>query len=209
MRAAVSWARIEHCASPDLSGYKAARAPTLSASQVNFVSWGSVVGRNEWARQTCLENDCEKKGVFPLSFCVCVFRLHLLTIPLSDQWVHVAFICHWNKANTFYQKAKNMRKSLDYGKIRVPCVSWQTKKQNEVDCRRKWKKKSLKKEGYCGYERKWHQIYWRQCEKMRDTRLPPNLTKQDCCCPPAAAAATGGALPHTIIGFHYAAISLK
>lgn len=41
--------------------------------------------------------------------------------------------------------------------------------------------------------------------------LPPNLTKQDCCWPAAAAAAaaTGGAPPHTIIGFHYAAISLK
>lgn len=47
-------------------------------------------------------------------------------------------------------------------------------------------------------------------ETMREnTRypLPPNLTKQDCCWP--AAAATGGAPPHTIIGFHYAAISLK
>lgn len=36
--AAVSWARIEHCGPADLDGYKAARAPTLSASQLNFVS---------------------------------------------------------------------------------------------------------------------------------------------------------------------------
>lgn len=35
----------------------------------------------------------------------------------------------------------------------------------------------------------------------------PNLTKQDCGRP--AAAATGGAPWDTIMGFHYAAISLK
>lgn len=36
--AAVSWARIERCGPADLDGYKAARAPTLSASQLNSVS---------------------------------------------------------------------------------------------------------------------------------------------------------------------------
>lgn len=36
---------------------------------------------------------------------------------------------------------------------------------------------------------------------------PPNLTIQDCSWP--AAAATGGAPWDAIIGFHYAAISLK
>lgn len=50
-------ARIEHCASPELNGYKAARAQALSASQVNFVSWGSIVDQNEWARKACLENN--------------------------------------------------------------------------------------------------------------------------------------------------------
>lgn len=70
------------------------------------------------------------------------------------------------------------------------------------------KKKSLKKQGYCGYERKMTPDI---VETMRENALyplPPNLTKQDGCWP-AAAAATGGAPPHTIIGFHYAAISLK
>lgn len=103
---------------------------------------------------------------------------------------------------------KNMRKkSLDYGKNLCALCIMTDEETKWGGLQEEMKKKSLKKEGYCGYERKWHQIYWRQCEKMRDTRLPPNLTKQDCCCPPAAA--TGGAPPHTIIGFHYAAISLK
>ncbi len=46
-------------------------------------------------------------------------------------------------------------------------------------------------------------------KKLPPTPLPPpaNLTKQDCGRP--AAAATGGAPWDTIIGFHYAAISLK
>lgn len=49
----------------------------------------------------------------------------------------------------------------------------------------------------------------RKQEKSRPTPHPPppNLTKQDCGRP--AAATTGGAPWDTIIGFHYAATSLK
>lgn len=84
MRAAVSWVRIKHCASPDLNGYKA-RARTLSASQVTFVSWGSVVGQNEWARQTGLENDWEKKGVFSLSVCECLDYIYSPFLCLTSE----------------------------------------------------------------------------------------------------------------------------
>lgn len=47
----------------------------------------------------------------------------------------------------------------------------------------------------------------RKQEAPEHIREPPNLTKQDCGRP--AAAATGGTPWDTIIGFHYAAISLK
>lgn len=107
---AVSWVRIEHCASPDPNSYKAARAQTLSASQLKFVSWGSVMGQNEWGIKMWMGKDCSRlvefqKGSIPS---YCVVRLYQLTILLSDQRAHVAFICHWNKENTVCHKVNKL-----------------------------------------------------------------------------------------------------
>lgn len=137
MRAAVSWVRIEHCASPDLSGYKAARTQTLSASQLNSVSRGSFVGQNGWGRKTCWGKRLQQIGGIKKRefspFYVCVFRLYQLTIPLSDQRVHVAFICHWNKANTLYHKVNktlNMEKVLT--SVKIVCAAYWDRRRDKT-----------------------------------------------------------------------------
>lgn len=85
---------MEHCASPDLNGYKAAGAQTLSASQLNCVSWLGVASQNEWGKKDVVGRrrqqiggiEMEKKKRKEKSFLSFpVFRLYLLTIPLSDQ----------------------------------------------------------------------------------------------------------------------------
>ena len=71
--------RIEHCGPVDLDGYKAARAQTLSASQLNFVSQlAGGRGRrrryneNVWERRRKKEMRLLHAEVEFILVCVCV-----------------------------------------------------------------------------------------------------------------------------------------
>lgn len=207
---------MEHYASPDLSGYKAARAQTVSASQVNSVNWGSVVGQNEWARKACLESDWEKRD-FSLSLfgCVCfefIYRTHHSFVwPVSPCCFHLPLE---QRKYTLSQSLKKTKPSK-YGKVltMVKTVSTVYLDRRRDKMRRTAGGNEKEKPEERGILWLWEKMTPDRLETMRENArhpLPRNLTKQDWCRPAAAAAAsTGGAPPHTIIGFHYAAISLK
>lgn len=128
---AVSWVRIEHYASLDLNSYKAARAQTLSASQLNFVSWGSIMGQNEWGIKRCMGKDCSRLVEFKGSLCVCSGYIHSPFFCLTSESMLLSSATGTKKTHFFiFRVYLFCDKVLTVGKI--ACTLYQDRQRDKM-----------------------------------------------------------------------------
>lgn len=132
-----------------------------------------------WKR---LMGEEQTRGVF-FSECVRVFTLcWTLTIPLPDQWTHVAFISHWKtkKQTKSHSKKLILWRGFVHGYngsywwwhmlSMTPCRSIrQAGGQNEADWKRKWKgSRNIRKPEERGILWLWEKMTTDRGETMRE-----------------------------------------
>lgn len=154
----------------------------------------------------------EEKGSFLAFFlCVCLDYIYSPFLCLTSESMLLSSATATKQIHfiTKLKKKKNTKYGTVLTMVKIVCTVYQDRRRDKM----RWtaggnEKEKPEERGILWLGGKMTPV---RLETMREnTRypLPPNLTKQDCCWP-TAAAATGGAPLHTIIGFHYAAISLK